>query len=379
MRALRLAPIALALCVRMSHADSVTAINGESYEGKVSFDNGIVITPAEGAPVKVEFAAALRLQIGEKPSTDDEAQPGVILRDGTRVSGAFGSFAEPGFKFPRHNLAVSQQDVAWMVYQAFPMNLAEKLPAGGAGVLLPGGDFFEGAVKAADSESVKVMSPIFGLRTFLSKQKDLLAVILRDVKPSAAPIQVRTTDGCLLNAEAVTGDKTGLTLRTAAFGLVKIEAKDIAGLRASPSRMQPLWALKPARIDAPAGQTPPQFAIDKSLSGRALSAWGVAVNHGVAAGVGVVGTWEIPPGFTLLTSEVALPAGSEPDLRLTFAVYTDGKLVFRSAPIGPTDKPLLIHAAIAGSRAVSLRVEPSAPGVHAEGSGIWIEPTLVRR
>ncbi len=307
-----------------------------------------------------------------------------MLRNGVRLPGAVGSLAEPAMKFAKRNLSVSTAEIAWMIYQPFAASLAEKLPAGSIGALLPGGDFFEGTIKSADSDGAKVLSPIFGLHTDNVRQKEIVAVLLREIKlAQGASYEVRTSDGCDFQAETVTGDRSGLTLRAGSLGIIRLDIKDVTEIRAGGARCQSLTTLKPSRISAPTGQTaPPAFAVDKGLNDQPLTVWGNPVSHGVAAGVGVVATWDLPPGFNTFVAQGGLPPGTDAFAQFAFAVYADGKQVFRSPPISASDKVTAIQANIATARTLSLRIEPSDPtaaGAVAASSGVWIEPTLLHR
>ena len=365
-------------------AASVTLINGVTYQGKISVDNGLLIAQDSGPTVKVDFPNILRAQFADSLPATDQIQPGVVLRNGVRLPGAVGSLAEPTMRFARRNLSVSTAEIAWIIYQPFAASLAEKLPAGSLGALLPGGDFFEGTIKSADSDGAKILSPIFGLRTFNVRQKEIMAVLWHEIKlAQGASYEVRTSDGYDFQAEAVAGDHSGLTLRAGSLGTIRIDIKDVTEIRAGGARCLSLTTLKPSRVAAPTGQTAlPAFAVDKGLNDQPLTVWGNAVAHGVAAGVGVAATWDLPPGFNSFVAQGGLPPGTDSFAQFAFAVYADGKQVFRSPPISASDKVTAIQANIATARTLSLRVEPfdaSAAGAAAASSGIWIEPTLLHR
>jgi len=361
-------------------AATVTTMTGENYQGNVALDSGLVVTPSLGAATKVDFANILDARFTAETDGGNSVQPGIVLKNGNRLPGATGAITDPALKVAKYALSVPSQEVAWVVYRSFPETITEKLNLSGTGALLAGGDFFEGAVKAADASSVKVISPLFGPRTFATQQKDLLAAVLRDIKPAPSAYEVLTTDGFLFYADALGADRASLSLKSSIFGLVKIDAKDVAEIRAGAGRYQVLTALKPSRIDAPAGQNgSPAFTVDKSLDGKQLAASGLYVKHGLEAGVGVVATWELPPGFNVFIAQVSLSPNLEGDPHLAFAVYADGRQIFRSPAFGALDGLKPVRATIAGARLLSLRVEPSAGATQPVGSGVWIEPMLIKR
>ena len=89
-------------------------------------------------------------------------------------------------------------------------------------------------------------------------------------------------------------------------------------------------------------------------------------------------TWAVPEGFTILNMQVVVPANVPPINRLVFAVYADGRQITRSGPLSSNDKPALLRANLGTVRSVSLRVEAGFP-TNATGSGLWLEPTLLRK
>ena len=354
-------------------------LNGLTYQGKISLDNGLVIAPESSPSVKIDFGNVLRAQLTEEPANGDQFLPGVVLRNGARLTGAIPSLSESTLKFPKYNLSVPSQEIAWLIYQPFPSSLAAKLTSSATGALLANGDFYEGTIKAAEADTAKVLSPIFGLRSFAVKQKELLAIFLHEVKPApAANFEVKLTDGNLFIAETLAADRSGLTLRAGAFGTVRIDAKDVSEIRAAARRYQSLTELKPSRLAVPTGQTgPAALEIDQSLSHQPISVWGASVNHGIDAGVGVAATWELPPGFSTFVARAGLPSGTDPVVQVTFAAYVDGRQAFRSQPFKANDGPQAIYANISGARTLSLRVEST--GVTPAISGVWIDPLLIRK
>lgn len=358
-----------------SRGAMITLINGETIQGTATIDNGLFIQPEAGAAVKIDYGNILRAALSDTAEKADETiEPGVVLRNGVRLPCAIANLTDPVLKFPKRNLTVQSSDIAWVVYSAFSPKWAEKLPPGAAGALLSDGDFFEGAVKAGDSEAAKVFSPIFGLRTFTAKQKDFVALVLRDAKPISTPMLVKTVDGFLFDADSISGDRSGLTFHSPTFGMLKVDAKEVAQIGAGAARYEAVRKLKAPRIE-PKG--PESYSVDQTFSKLPLTSWGVSIPHGIETGIGVAVTWELPAGFNVLAAQGVLPAGADPGAHVSFAVYADGKLVFRSAVVAATDKPVPIRAAVSGARMLSLRVESS--GEKVEGGGVWIEPLLIRR
>ncbi len=369
----------LLLAVAAAHAETVETFDGKKIAGAVTFDFGqLTVTPPGGAALKIDPAEVLRVQFTDALPMEN-FMPGVVLRNGSRLTGPFGSLTQPQVKFERYKLALPGGEIAWVIYQPVAADVAASAPVGKTGALLNGGDFFEGSIKGADEKSAKVLNPIFGPRTLVGSSRDLLALILRDPRRNASLFEVRTRDGALFGVDVLTLDKTGVTLRHPLFDGVKIEAKDLVEIRASSGRYQPLTALKPAHVDPLPGRKLEQcFAVDKSLGDVPLDSLGAAQGKGFESAVGVAATWEIPAGFNVLHVLVAVPPGVPPAHRLVFAVYADGRPITRSAPLSSNDKPTPLRAQLGAVRSISLRVEAGFPPT-ATGSGLWLDPVLIRK
>ncbi len=360
-------------------AGVVETFDGNVTSGAISFDTGFfVVKPESGPPVKIEPVEVLRAQFTDTLPSDN-LLPGAVLRNGARLPGPFGPLTEPQVKFEKRGLTIAGAEIAWIIYQPFAAAAAANAPTGKIGALLPGGDFFEGSVKAADSKSAKLQNPIFGTRTLTGEHKDLLALILRDPRPSGALFDVRTRDGALFGVDTLMLDKTGVTLKHPLYDGVKLEPKELVEIRAGTGRYQPLTMLKPARVEPLAGRKLEQcFAVDKTLAGEPLDSLGATHGRGFESAVGVAATWEVPAGFNALAMQVVVPAGVPPANRLVFAIYADGRPIIRSAPLTSADKPVPLRATLGSVRTVSLRVEAGFP-TSATGSGVWLEPILLRK
>jgi hypothetical protein len=118
--------------------------------------------------------------------------------------------------------------------------------------------------------------------------------------------------------------------------------------------------------------------VGKALNGESLETFGVTRGRGLGTAVGVAVTWMVPAGFSALTLQVAVPESVPATTRLIFAVYVDGRLMLKSNPLNSADKPAPMRLALGSAKSISLRVEPGAPA-NATGTGVWLEPTLLKR
>ena len=368
------------ICAAAAHAGSVETFDGVTTTGTVTLDTGLlVVTPTGGTAVKVDPAEVLRAQF-PMALPGNNLMPGVILRNGSRITGAFGPLTEALVRFERYKISVPGGEIAWIIYQPFATTFAATAPHGKTGALIAGGDFFEGTIKAADDKTARLLNPVFGPRTYVAREhKEFAALILRDPRPGASQYEVTTKDGALFGVDTLMLEKTGVTLKHPLFDGVKIEVKDLVEIRAGSTRYQPLTALKPARVEVPPGRKIEQcFAVDKTLAGDPLDTLGAAHGRGFESALGTAATWEVPAGFNVLNMQVAVPAGVPPINRLIFAIYADGRPITRSVQLSSSDKPTQLRATLGNVRSVSLRVEAGFPS-NATGTGLWLEPTLLRK
>ncbi len=366
------ATLLLAL-VTSASAGSIQLFTGERLEGRLELGAGLTIAPAGGSPLRIDLANLLRATFTDTTSAD--VPPGVVLRNGIRIAGPIGSLAESPVKILKRNLTVPGAEIAWVVYSPFAPALAATVPAGKLGALLAGGDFFEGSVKGADGETARLLNPIFGPRTFGGK--DILALILREVKPATAEWEVRATDGSIFLATSLVVDKAGLMLRHPLYDGLVLAPQEIAEIRAGPGRYVALAGLKPAKIEVPPGRGVAEaaFAVDRRISGEAF---GEAGSRGMESAVGVAAVWALTGEYTVLSVQVSVPPEVPPVNKLIFAIYADGKLITRTSQLTSQDRPQTLRAQLGAARVLALRIEAGFP-TNAVGTGLWIEPTLLRR
>ena len=369
----------LAAPCSLLHAGTVELFTGEKHTGTVALDAGLTLTPTGGTPLKFDFGVVLRATLRDGAADQEMVMPGVVLRSGVRAAGPFGTISDPVVPVGRRELKVPGPEIAWVVYDPFPASDASKLPPGKVGALLPGGDFFEGKLRGIEGATVKLLSPIFGPRNFAPVRHDLLALVLHDVRVAPAQFEVRLTDGSLLHADALAVDKGALLLRGGLLDGQKIDAPDVAEIRAGAARFQPLATLWPARVTPPPGvAADAALGVDAMIGGGTFTLPDRTLAHYLDAVIGGTPVWEVPAGMTVVTGQFVVPPKVAPNYRLVFAVYADGRSVFRSSPMSISDPPQSFRVTLGAARAVALRVEPHFPS-SATGSGIWIEPTLLRR
>ena len=363
--------VALVSCTHLLRAGTVITTAGVLHEGEITIDHSITV---RGSPtVKLPLASILRARFA---APNPLLQPGIVLVNGGRITGAFSSLNEAAVKIAAKRIVIPSKEIAWAIYQPFPPALSTQAPAGKTGALLLGGDFFEGTVRGGDAVSAKVLSQIFGPRTFA--KGDLLALVLRDGRSQSAMFDVATRDGSLYPAlDVLMGDGAEITLRHPLYDGLRLPVADIVEIRASAARLVLLDGLKPTRVDpAPNRDVPGSFAANRSLDGSPLKLGISPVAAGFECATGAAVWWKPPLGAAIFSALVAAGADTPAGQKLTFAVYADGKLAGRSAPLGATDPPAVLRCAVPGAESLVLRIESAA---GAASSGTWAEPMLLRR
>ncbi|EDY16193.1 hypothetical protein CfE428DRAFT_6297 [Chthoniobacter flavus Ellin428] len=112
------------------HAGSIETFNGEVLTGKTELDfGGVVFRPEKGPVVKMDLGSIYRVQFDGAPA-QEMFTPGVVLRSGVRLAAPWGPFNDPVVKFPKRNLSLSADEIAWIIYTPFPVELAPVSPAG---------------------------------------------------------------------------------------------------------------------------------------------------------------------------------------------------------------------------------------------------------
>ena len=340
-------------------AGLVELFGGEVAAGEVTLEyGGVLFKAANGAPVvKLDFTNLYRVQFSAHLA--DEYAPGVVLRNGVRLAAPVGALNAPNVQFPKRGISIPTGEIAWLVYQPFPTALAANATAGQTGALLPGGDFFSGTIRGADMEAAKVFNPIFGLRRLEARQRDLLAVVLRDARPLTAQYEIRTNDGSVFGVDNFGLERTGVLLRHPFYDNIMLAPAEVLEIRAGALRCRSLASLPQLHAEPIAG-------LQKQPDGT------------LVAETRTVITCAVPPGFTEFTVRVAPGDDLAPGQRVIFRVFGDGQGLVRSEPIGAGSPPQSLRVALNGARGLILRIEPLDPRAPA-ASGKWLQAFFLKR
>lgn len=382
----KLLPALCLLSIFTCRAGTVQTFSGETYEGDVRLDSsGITVTPAGAAIVKVDLGNILDANFADKETAKNYQVHGVTLKSGSIIAGSVDSLDAVSLKIGGQDVKVPATEISRVVFQRIPQNIEAQIQPGHFGALLSNGDLFEGEVRGITDGRVKVISPIFGLRNFYGKpeqpwlKSELLAVLLRDVEKTNAQYEVQTKDGSLYLADNLQIATDALALQVPVIGAVKIPADQVVAIRAGGGRYQNLVLLQPRRVDPPAGINPAAaFNVNHTAANEPLTVSGETFSQGIETTVSTVVSYPVQAGFGTFTAQAGIPGKTPATTKLVFAVYADGRSVFKSPPRSSADKPLPIRVVYGNAQTLSLRVEPALPG-NAAGSGIWGEPRLLKR
>jgi hypothetical protein len=158
--------------------------------------------------------------------------PRLVLRDGTVLADHFASMDEANVTLSkaRHSLKLRTADVARLLFQ--PEFEANALTAGRAGVLLSNGDFIDGDFRGIETGQVKISSVLLGQRRY-DLNRRVAAVLLRDVTPRPAPLEVATHDGSLWRPERLALEQDTMVLSTPLLGEWRLPTDELLEIRRS--------------------------------------------------------------------------------------------------------------------------------------------------
>ena len=161
--------------------------------------------------------------------------PRIVLRDGTVVADHFSAISETEVLLSKEKQArkLRTADVARLLFQ--PGFEVDTLTPGRAGVLMSNGDFIDGDFRGIEANWVKISSVLLGQRRYELNRK-VAAVLLRDVTPQPAPLEVATLDGSLWRPGRLTCKRDTLILATPLVGEWRIASDELLEIRRTTPR-----------------------------------------------------------------------------------------------------------------------------------------------
>ena len=153
---------------------------------------------------------------------------GVLLTSGSFLAGQVRQADRETVRIDGGTSAsIPRQNVARILYRPLTEEAAARLNGGRPGIVLANGDFLDGELERISGNQAAIQSVLFGQRRF-STGEDAMAVILRDLRPAACAYEVRTRDGSVLRASAVTIDRDRLKVMEITGLTIHLRAGEIA-------------------------------------------------------------------------------------------------------------------------------------------------------
>ena len=364
---------ALCLCAGPAlQAATVRLLNGESYDGKVQFSNNQVVVITQSGTTRVDLPQVLDATFRDDrdPTKAGLFPAGVLLTDGSLIAGPVNSLTGP---IKIGNVTIPLLSVAWVVFQPIERDKIPQPSSGKTGAILPGGQFFPGAIASITNEVVAINSALFGPQRFSIRGRlDIWALVIRDVQDAGARYQVFTRTGSVYAVNDVKSESDNVGVVEPVFGNVKINKDDLQEIRLSKNQYQSLAGMKPDHVDAPKG-------VDAETAVQAPPDAGDATGENLQTVSNVAVTYAVPKGFITFSTGAIVPQGAPPGVRFTFAVYGDGKFLLTKTPaIAAGDKAEHITVPVGNLHTITLRVEPASAGIGAV-SGQWMQPMFLRQ
>ena len=210
-----------------------TAGPGVMRLGWSSSSQGIEILPTRRLLCSLEA----RGQPGARPAVSNAwvMGRGIMLRDGSFVTGSIRGITETGVKFTyrddkEHIVPVHQ--VARAVFRISPRNSMlgnVDLPAG---ALLDNGDFIEGSVRLGTGRNVKVSSVLLGLRSYNLDNSGVAALVFGNPIPGSAAYEVRLSDNSVFMAKSISVAQSEVEIVESFLGPFRVPREAVTEIRA---------------------------------------------------------------------------------------------------------------------------------------------------
>jgi hypothetical protein len=190
----------------------------------------------EPLPPKRLFCNIPAIASDEKPTAGimPLAAKGILLRNGTFVSGSVKSMTEHSVKFTYRGdkeFSAPAHQVARIIFRASPRNSLLRQPTLTPGALLSSGDFVEGKVLLGNGRAAKISSVLFGLRTYNLDGGDLAALVMGDPLPAPTPYEIRLTDASVFMAKSIQVQAEEIEMDEPLLGTVRVPRELVAELR----------------------------------------------------------------------------------------------------------------------------------------------------
>ena len=292
-----------------------------------------------------------------------------VLADGTTLAGRIDALDDRAVRVTTAALgpvSVPVDRVARVWFGPASGELFGRVPAGGAGLLLRDGDFFDGTFQGFDGRQVTMASPLLGEAAFPTADR-AAALVVRPAARADGPWVVRTTDGSVLAGDGLALTGEAVRLDVAGVGPVAARLADVVEVRAGGARVVSLADERPTAGAA---------TVDGTPVGLPATMVGGPVGRSVCVAGGTSVTFPLDPSTTAFACRAGVPAGVVPMAGVRWSVKVDGRVVADDGgPRTAVDDPVGVCVPTAGGGELTLTVEPAAAG----GVVLFADPVLAKR
>ena len=237
----------------MAGSGVVKTSDGKKFEGEIHFQSGaIVISNTNQTNIAVPLANLSLLQFRAPPPLEDASSPtggangltranpgrphlpaGILLASGSMIARRISSADETGVRFfeTTNEMVLSSVNVARILFQPLPLELESRIQPGRAGLLLSNKEFVESEFKSFMNGKIKANSVLFGITSYDPGQ--VIAVILRDARPTPARYKIKTRDESIFLAQTIRIEDNAIVLKDPILHGTKILPTDLVEVRVS--------------------------------------------------------------------------------------------------------------------------------------------------
>ncbi len=190
---------------------------------------GVAMASRDGDGPGVVSFDQINLMMGS--AAMQNSSRGLMLSDGSVIAGNVGAIEAKVVHLSRDKEVLVERDkVARLLFRPVTEDVGSRMN-GRTGVLMAGGDFFEGEVREIANGRVKVSSILFGARSF-DINAEVAAIVLGDVKDVAGAYEVQSADGSVIHAKGVEVVEGGLVAEEVQTGVkILVRVAEVRRLR----------------------------------------------------------------------------------------------------------------------------------------------------
>ena len=316
------------------------------------------------------------------PSSAQVLPPGVLLRSGTFLAGAFNSLvsdpanpdANGNFNRAGKPVAIPRSKIAAVTM--LPTARSQIADMGShIGLLMKNGDVMDGEPEAISGGAVRARSVLLGIITY--ERSDVRACILHPLQAQPASYEIRLKDGSIVNATDLNINKGEVVIQEVSGVSVSVSPDEIAQFRAGSSQVQSLaelnWKATPPPAAPVTNAAPVAQAVPDQLP--PVQCWeGQNQEQILEAPVGTALEFPLTSKFRALAMRIALSPDSPPNSQVTLRVLANGKEIGRTPPFRAGDQPRFMEVTLQPPRTVTFEADSIFVGPKV----LFIDPVAIR-